>query len=213
MLLHEVITATIIVLLSNLLQEKQQRSRTRLSRVERGDGSQWLSSSRKRGEADAQQAESMEPTEHQSAEECRIAAKPGESVSEEEATEGKDSNLSLHSPSIQSQKAVAESSSQGAIPGAIPFEDSDANKLEFVEDKIDEKGHSSDLNVRPWTEGDSGRVPVWDTRTQRILWGNCAPLARNIGRYLESHPTMKVWAGEGRQRFAADGGAKERWKR
>ena len=52
-------------------------------------------------------------------------------------------------------------------------------------------------------------MTVWDTVSQRILWGNCAPLAKNLDAYLASRPNMRVWEGEGRSRFASGDGEKE----
>jgi hypothetical protein len=182
------------------LQEKQQRSRTRLSRVERGDGSQWDSSSRKRGEADPAQAE-MGSTVGQSAEDDQSVTKAdSDQLKEKETTKDSD-ECPLHVPT-KPQGAAAEAG--GDDKGGS--EESAPSKSEPAEDNAP-RNRVPFLNVRPWKGEVSGRVPVWDTRTQRILWGNCAPLARNIERYLESHPTMKIWAGEGRGRFAADCGA------
>jgi len=37
------------------------------------------------------------------------------------------------------------------------------------------------------------RVPMYDTRTKRILLGNCSPMAKNLDEYLKQRPHMKVW--------------------
>lgn len=43
--------------------------------------------------------------------------------------------------------------------------------------------------------GDNWRVVVWDTRSRRLIMGNSCPTAKNIDRYLEEKPYMKVWEG------------------
>ena len=51
---------------------------------------------------------------------------------------------------------------------------------------------------KPWVPGVGGsdyRVPVWDTRTGKLSLGNSCPIAKNIERYLEERPHMKVWQG------------------
>ena len=51
---------------------------------------------------------------------------------------------------------------------------------------------------KPWAPGVGGsdyRVPVWDTRTGKLMLGNSCPIAKNIERYLEDRPHMKVWQG------------------
>jgi len=52
----------------------------------------------------------------------------------------------------------------------------------------------------PWVQGvggDKWRVVVWDTRQvrPRLIMGNSCPTAKNICRYLEEKPYMKVWKG------------------
>jgi len=50
----------------------------------------------------------------------------------------------------------------------------------------------------PWVRGEGGenwRVVVWDTRNGRLVAGNACPIAKNIDRYLEDKPYMRVWKG------------------
>ena len=174
-------------------QEKQQRSRARLSRVERGDGSLWLSNSRIRDDKDTA------PTSQNvcSEESCEVIANQLEGI-ECQSTLGPKCNLKT-SRNMRSRPQKAAEGSE-----VQDFSVKEENSGEKAVPREPAKVRQGVLSVRPWKEGEGGRVPVWDTRTQRILWGNCAPLAKNIGKYLESHPSMKVWAGEGRQRFAVE---------
>jgi hypothetical protein len=180
------------------LQEKQQRSRARLSRVERGDGSQWLSSSRSRADMDAFPCQGQPINSEDSAQTISNEVRSVGAASSTHELGGANSNLR---------------STRGQPKKILPPADSDQASVN-TGGKVKAVGAGGDhkkvikaaLTLQPWTEGDGGRVPVWDTRSQRILWGNCAPLAKNIEKYLENHPTMKIWAGEGRQRFAVDEG-------
>jgi hypothetical protein len=179
------------------LQEKQQRSRARLSRVERGDGSQWLSSSRTKADLDAL---------------------PGPAISSEDGAQTnptEKSSVGESAPdSLMNEQGSVNSnlrSTRGQPRIFLPPADTDqistntGGKVKTVKAGGNhKKANKAALTLQPWAEGDGGRVPVWDSRSQRILWGNCAPLAKNIGKYLENHPTMKIWAGEGRQRFAVE---------
>ena len=50
----------------------------------------------------------------------------------------------------------------------------------------------------PWERGVGGedrRVIVWDTRDGRLILGNSCPIAKNIDRYLQERPHMKIWTG------------------
>ena len=50
----------------------------------------------------------------------------------------------------------------------------------------------------PWERGvggDDWRVIVWDTRDSRLLLGNSCPTAKNIDRYLQEKPHMRIWKG------------------
>ena len=50
----------------------------------------------------------------------------------------------------------------------------------------------------PWEKGvggDDWRVIVWDTRDGRLLLGNSCPTAKNIDRYLQEKPYMRIWKG------------------
>ena len=50
----------------------------------------------------------------------------------------------------------------------------------------------------PWVRGvggDDWRVVVWDIRTNRLIMGNSLPIAKNIDRYLQDKPHMRVWKG------------------
>jgi len=52
--------------------------------------------------------------------------------------------------------------------------------------------------VAPWVRGvgsDDDRVTVWDSRTGRLFVGNACPSARNIDRYLQDKPYMRLWRG------------------
>ncbi len=164
--------------------------------MERGDGLQWLGSSRTKQDLDALSGQEVNP-------ECSVqtvannvhslgADTPVNELGGTNANfpRSKGHPTKLFPPADLNQPALKTCVK---IKAAGPVGNS-------------KKGSTVAHSLQPWTEGDGGRVPVWDSRSQRILWGNCAPLAKNIGKYLESHPTMKIWAGEGRQRFAVDMG-------
>ena len=169
--------------------------------MERGDGSQWLSSSRTKTDLDAL---------------------PGQAISSEDGAQTiPNEKSSVEADTSMNELGSANSnlrSTRGQPRNILPPADSDKtstntiSKVKVVQKTggNHKKASKAALTLQPWAEGDGGRVPVWDSRSQRILWGNCAPLAKNIGKYLENHPTMKIWAGEGRQRFAVDEKTAER---